>query len=312
MPRKFDISPEIEQQLRDFEQEYLSQTPEYQRQFGRSLEEAVTNKLMRLLGTGVSSSFRNRFLNNLGALQSGFDVWGLEQGRDIALPPTDFSQYLTSRVESGDPFIEANRAKGIFAGLPAILNAQTEPGGVTGFLATSTPERVFDIYAAATRPTASAYERFRRGAERESFIDQYADEYDAFAKLRNLQAKATGVDFAKYNQSVSAPYQNLGANYLETVQANNPEYYQQLQTAFQRQGGDINDLAGWTIGRVLAAQAQYWNSADGYSDPDQPKARAFVQQYGYWPSSLEAALNRPLLRPQGNPPPGVDRPFARI
>src|SRR3990167_9949853 len=105
---------------------------------------------------------------------------------------------------------------------------------------------------------------------------------------------SAGVDFAKYNASVTPALQNLGANYLQTIQTAAPAYYQSLVSWAANNGLNMQDIGKMTTGQILAEQARYWQSGQGSRAPNRQKAFVFSQQYGYFPSILEAQSGKPF------------------
>lgn len=321
-----NITSDIERQIREFE-DRLTQSREASTSLGRqyydqwvgsgapyrSITDAVTNRLFDLLGPSqASSTFRGRFTGNPFALQSGYTAEQYAKGlespitRGAGLPfKYGVTDFLKDLVPTGSAYIQPKRARDIFSSLPQDLLGRTTTNEAAYQLTQMSPGELYDLYSAQYSPTGSIFEQRRRGNEQTDVLRQLESvEGGDVGELRYFQGLSTGVNFSKYNQTVSEPYKNMGANFVQTVTANDPTYLQAVEMALP---GATNALKNMTVGQVLRMQADYWQSPEGQRDPDQAKALQFVQQYGYWPSSIEAKAGKSGIGAgTWGPPPSPD------
>ena len=319
-----NITPDIERQLREFEQQLTSNEDVRNQWIGgnapyRSMTEALTNRLFDLLGPSqASSTYRRRFTDNPFALQSGYTASTYARGvqdqarRDLFETPGKYeiTDFLKEQVPSGSAFIDPRTARGIFSSLPQDVLGRTSTNEATYQLTQMNPGQLYDLYAAGYTPTASALEQRRRANEQTDVLRRLENVQGGdVGELQFFQGMSAGVDFAKYNQNVAPALQNLGANYLQTIQTAAPAYYQSLVSWAANNDLDMQDIAQMTTGQILAAQASYWQGGQGSRDPNRAKAFAFSQQYGYFPSILEAQSGKPFTGPsEFLTPPGIQPP----
>ena len=299
-----DISRDTQNQLREFERK-LREEPSFRDQYlnnrTRTVEQAVTDRLFRLLGGQTSANFRNRFTDNSFALQGAYNVkdYTRRLGDTWVGPDYSFTDFLTETVPTGNAFAGRNEVRDLFTRLPATFADSgyegdpmaTQKTGAYLDLRNMTPGDLYSLYATQYRPTASGIEGRRREREAGDYLQRFegVNEQPWANMVLPTQRMAAQVDFAKYNTTVSEPYKNMGAKYVQTVTANDPTYLQEIEMFFPGMTEGLKDM---TIGQVLRMQADYWQSPAGQRHPLHQNAISFATQYGYWPSLIEVKTGK--------------------